>query len=216
MIDDFAVDEFLAHYGVRGMRWGVRRDKESSGANSDKAESSGMSRQKKAAIVLGSVFAVAAVGAGAYYAKQHFGVSVSSIPTPKDSTRKFTESLAREPVGIIHSSRGRNRGYAFLRDGGVDGLDQFMSEEAGFGGGQNHGFFRRFGPDEGQIAATFRDPLGRRDRAGRDIVHDVVLPRSMAQDVRSIDDVQRVAWPQIRDLFGAFYESEQGSYGPGF
>lgn len=52
-----STEEFLAHYGVKGMRWGRRRSEESSSEPKPK-----MSREKKIAIAVG-VTATVAVGA---------------------------------------------------------------------------------------------------------------------------------------------------------
>lgn len=49
------VDDFLAHVGIRGMKWGKRKSK-----TSDQADiKSGMSRKKKVAIAVGTGAAVA-------------------------------------------------------------------------------------------------------------------------------------------------------------
>lgn len=59
------VDDFLAHHGVKGMRWGKRKPPtagESNGSSGAKAPRAPMSRNKKIAIGVG-IGAVAAIGA---------------------------------------------------------------------------------------------------------------------------------------------------------
>lgn len=71
------VDDFLAHYGVKGMKWGVKRSdaqlarasggrQNGSDGASDSAPKQGMSRKKKIAIGAGVVGGVALVALGAY------------------------------------------------------------------------------------------------------------------------------------------------------
>lgn len=204
--------EFLEHFGVKGMRWGVRKAEESSPIS--ESTKTPMSKKKKAAIVLGSAAVATAIAVGAIYAKRHMNVSVKDIPKTSETVKKFAESMAKEPLHIAHSSRGRDRGYTFLRDGGFENPTKVFADlglaEA------SDGFFKRFGSDNQNIAARFLDPEGRHDIAGRPIGHDVILPRSMTQGVRDIDDVVKVAWPHIKDVFAAYYRSEKGTYGPGF
>lgn len=105
-------DVYLEHYGKKGMRWGVRNNSNSKKQALTSEEKD--KRNKKLAIILGSAAAVTAIGVGAYYAKKHFNVKVSNIPKSTKTVQNFAKSLADEPVGIMHSSRGRNRGYAFF------------------------------------------------------------------------------------------------------
>lgn len=203
---------FLQHFGVKGMQWGVRKTTDSK-VDSEEPKKT-MSKQKKMAIVLGSAVVAASIAAGGLYVKKRLNGSVKNLPKPTKTVKKFTDSLANEPMHIVHSSRGRNRGYTFLRDGGVKDPEGLF---AGLGSAESGpGFFKRFGKDNENVVARFLDPEGRKDFSGRPIGHDVILPRSMAKDVHNADDVAKVAWPHIKDLFAAYYRSEQGTYGPGF
>lgn len=204
-------DDVLEHFGVKGMHWGVR--KETSGAKAESGEQKSH-KKRNIAIVLGSAAAVTAIGVGAVYAKKHMGVSVGDIPKASAETKKFAAALANEPIGIAHSSRGRDVGYHFLRDGGMrDPSGEFVKAGLEFA---EPGFFRRFGEHGEKVAARFADPLGRMDFSGRPIGHDVIIPASMSEGVNSIEDVIRVTWPHIEPIYAPFYRATKGAYGPGY
>jgi uncharacterized protein (UPF0333 family) len=212
IIDD---DIYIEHFGTKGMRWGVRNAPK----NASKSEKQKIDRKrsnvKKASIILGSVAAVGAIGAGAYYAKKHFGAKVSDMPKSAESIKKFADSMAKEPVGIVHASRGRNRGFTFPQRGGLNNpLKEY--DTSGLSNINSTTSFKRYGDANEKIAARFLDPIGRKDESGRIIPHDVMLPKSMSKGVNSIDDVVKVAWPHIKDVFGALYESKPDTLGPGY
>ena len=77
---DEEVLDFLEHFGVKGMRWGVRKERSQ---NSSSSEKSGWSTKKK--LLVGGV-GLAAVAAGAVAAKQVLGTDSS----------KSMESVKRE------------------------------------------------------------------------------------------------------------------------
>lgn len=60
------VDDFLAHYGVKGMRWGVRKERKS--IPKDRNQNPDNSNRKKKLIVAGSVAASVVLAAGITYA----------------------------------------------------------------------------------------------------------------------------------------------------
>lgn len=194
----------LAHFGVKGMKWGVHKNRTS-------AEQTRHDRNVKVAKVAGAVVGTAVLAAGAYYVSKHYGVSASTATkatSVANTGKKFAEQHAQEPVGIVHSSRGVNKGYTFLHKGGLNDPEmQFI--KAGFGDGQSPGFFTRFGSKGEKAAATFADPLGRKDAAGRGIVHDIILPAHMSHGVNSAQDVQNLVWPHIKDTYHTFYEASK-------
>lgn len=215
---------FLEHYGVKGMQWGVRKQRDTPSVSSLKRKELNKEnpehkaelerRNKRAKVILGSAGAAVAIAGGAYFLKKHLGVKTRDISKPSDAAKKFTQALADEPVAIVHSSRGRNRGYQFLQGGSM------KSPEEEFVKAGLHeadvGFFKRYGDNNEKIAARFADPQGRKDFSGRLIGHDVVIPKEMSEGIRNIDDVVKLTWPKLQPLFDSFFESEQGTYGPGF
>lgn len=62
-MSDVAVDEFLEHFGTKGMKWGVRKQPTSSGSSKPK--------HSKKKIVAGAVVAAGVVGVGVILAKNH-------------------------------------------------------------------------------------------------------------------------------------------------
>lgn len=218
--------EALAHFGVKGMKWGVR--KESSGSSSDSSSSSRSSssgstestpdeggagfNKKKAATILGSAFAVAAIAGGAYYISQNGGLKLSqaqSDSSTKNNGEKFAKAMAKEPVGIVHGSRGKHTGFVFLGRGGLDNpLGEY--EAAGFDG-QSRLDPVRYGKNLEKIAATISDPEGRRDWTGRPILHEIMLPADLASRVTDFSEkgITEVAWPLIKDQYEALWQASQ-------
>ena len=65
-------DEVLAHHGVKGMKWGVRKQRAASGGAGSTKKRKGLSRKQKAAIA-GVLGTAAAAGAGYYLYKSGKG-----------------------------------------------------------------------------------------------------------------------------------------------
>src|SRR6478609_6785141 len=107
-------DAFLAHYGVKGMRWGVRRPISSAEpAGNDAANAAARrARIKKVAISAG-VLAVAAGGAYVTYKLAKDGkLPVKSLNRASVSAgKKMVEKAATvdiEPSSVIHGSRRKD------------------------------------------------------------------------------------------------------------
>lgn len=97
------------------------------------------------------------------------------------------------PASVIWATRGRSWGFRFLRDGGL--ADPLTAYEAAFRGiRESEGALV---PRESVVALRLVDPEGRRDAAGRPIVHDFVIPRSQAVDVQTIDSGLRMIWAPL-------------------
>lgn len=201
-------EEFLVHYGVKGMRWGVIREKAGSARTRATAAIRGIDK-KKAAVVAGSVLTAAAVAAGAaYMAKQR-----SELPKLLDDLNdhtvdtgdQFVQKVMAQPTGIIHATRGKNRGFSFRQSGGlIDPLPELTIHDDGNSAPPS---FSRYGDRNEKVFGFFLDPEGRKDRAGRVIPHTVILPEHLSAGVHNAEDLQRVAWPLIKDDFDKFYDS---------
>ena len=71
-------DEVLAHHGVKGMKWGVRKQRAASGGAGSTKKRKGLSRKQKAAIA-GVLGTAAAAGAGYYLHKSGNGKKIAAL-----------------------------------------------------------------------------------------------------------------------------------------
>ena len=87
-------DEVLAHFGVKGMKWGVRKQRPSGGAGPSKKRK-GLSRKQKAAIA-GVLGAAAAAGAGYYLHKSGNGKKIAALAKKQGAAaKKFAQGKGR-------------------------------------------------------------------------------------------------------------------------
>ena len=87
-------DEVLAHHGVKGMRWGVRKQRPSGGAGPSKKRK-GLSRKQKAAIA-GVLGTAAAVGGGYYLHKSGNGKKIAALAKKQGAAAKrFAQGKGR-------------------------------------------------------------------------------------------------------------------------
>ena len=88
-------DEVLAHHGVKGMKWGVRKQRPSGAAGSSRKKRKGLSRKQKAAIA-GVLGTAAAVGAGYYLHKSGNGKKIAAAAKRHGaSARDFAKGKGR-------------------------------------------------------------------------------------------------------------------------
>ena len=203
--------ESLYHYGVKGMRWGKRKATEESEPKTKRTPEERRQLAKKVAIGAGILAAVAATAYVGYQLSTNGKVSVRDIAKTSTDTKKKAEDFAKkfmEPDDFILSTRSRDHGHTFLKKGGLpDAMYEY--ERAGFGHGRanEHGeFFSRYGQNSEKVAARFTDPEGLKDRASRPIFHEVVVPKSMASQISSLDDVREKVWPLLKDEYRRFYD----------
>lgn len=87
-------DEVLAHHGVKGMRWGVRKKRPSGGAGPSKKRK-GLSRNQKRAIA-GALGLAAGVGAGIYLQKSGNGKKLAGLAKKQGAAaKKFAQGKGR-------------------------------------------------------------------------------------------------------------------------
>jgi hypothetical protein len=105
-------------------------------------------------------------------------------------------------LSLVWATRGRSWGFRFLLDGGH--ADPLPAYERAFAGTEGDPVaFRRGGS---VVALRFPDPEGRRDEAGRVIPQEVVVPPPLAEQIRSLEDGQRLVWPLLAETFARVWE----------
>lgn len=80
-------DEVLAHHGVKGMKWGVRKQQAASGGAGSTKKRKGLSRKQKAAIA-GVLGTAAAAGAGYYLHKSGKGKKIVALAKKHGASAK--------------------------------------------------------------------------------------------------------------------------------
>ena len=98
---------------------------------------------------------------------------------------------------LVWATRGRSWGFRFLLNGGYS--DPLPVYDRAFAGTEGElTVCRRVGT---HMALRFPDPLGRRDEAGRVIPHDIVVQPPLPDQVRRVEEGQRLVWPLLADAF---------------
>lgn len=104
-------DEVLAHHGVKGMRWGVRKQRPSGGAGPAKKRK-GLSRKQKAAIA-GVLGTVAAVGGGYYLHKSGNGKKIAALAKKQGAAaKKFTRGKGRNLGAQARVKKAQTKRFA--------------------------------------------------------------------------------------------------------
>lgn len=225
--------DFLEHYGIKGMKWGVVKDDDADGgfslsvarkpgnvsskssaanelAPSDQPPKTEAERKKelakKAAIGIGVLAVAAGAGYAAYSLNKNGKLPISSLKKPTEAAESATKKILSEPTSVVHASRGHAVGFKFLKSGGLS--DAFQEyERAGFTGHESGEVFLRYGVNKEKVAARFLDPQGRKDLAGRTIPHDVFVPAALAKGLNSLADVKDVIWPLLQPDYDEFYNT---------
>lgn len=203
----------LAHFGVLGMKWGQRKQEESA------KKDPGLSKGQKVALGAG-VGALAVGGAAAAYILSKGKIkatpaNLASLRTlnPKKVNLKTVQTTAakvvqafEEPTKPMLLTRGKNLGYRFVGNHGLkEPYNLIHAADPGESMAVNT--IKRWGKNNEHVVALFHDPAGRTDRAGRIISHQVIVPSSMADDVKSIDDVIAKIWNgKLSKEYDAFWE----------
>ena len=148
-------DEVLAHHGVKGMKWGVRKQRPSGGAGSSKKRK-GLSRKQKAAIA-GVLGTAAAVGAGYYLHKSGNGKKIAAAAKRHGaSARDFAKGKGRNlgAQARVKRAQAKRQARALGKDaknfaGAQKALGQFMvadtKQRAKAGGKMAKAYARGYG-----------------------------------------------------------------------
>ena len=155
-------DEVLAHHGVKGMKWGVRKQRPSGGAGSRKKRK-GLSRKQKAAIA-GVLGTAAAVGAGYYLHKSGNGKKIAALAKKGGSSAKSyaqgkgrnlgaqarvkraqAKRLGLSVRGKASTANAYARGYGKVAAGGAKGAASRLGSAAKSAGGTAKAYARGYG-----------------------------------------------------------------------
>ena len=111
-------DEVLAHHGVKGMHWGVRKQRPSGGAGSTKKRK-GLSRKQKAAIA-GVLGTAAAAGAGYYLHKSGNGKKIAALAKKQGAaTKKFAQGKGRNLGAQARVKKAQSKRFAKAQSANV-------------------------------------------------------------------------------------------------
>jgi len=108
---------------------------------------------------------------------------------------------AANPLRYIWATRGRDWGFRFLRNGGLqDPLSTYERAISPLGEERN-----AFQQTDEFIVVRFDDPDRRSDAAGRLIPHEFVLFHQAADSQPSFDDVRRLAWNEVSEYYNSIW-----------
>lgn len=111
-------DEVLAHHGVKGMKWGVRKQRAASGGAGSTKKRKGLSRKQKAAIA-GVLGTAAAAGAGYYLHKSGKGKQLAGLAKKGGaSAKKYAQGKGRSlgAQARVKTAQAKRQARAFGKD----------------------------------------------------------------------------------------------------
>lgn len=112
-------DEVLAHHGVKGMKWGVRKQRAASGGAGSTKKRKGLSRKQKAAIA-GVLGTAAAAGAGYYLHKSGKGKQLVGLAKKGGaSAKKYAQGKSRNlgAQARVKTAQAKRQARAFGKVG---------------------------------------------------------------------------------------------------
>ena len=120
-------DEVLAHHGVKGMRWGVRKQRPSGGAGPAKKRK-GLSRKQKAAIA-GVLGTAAAVGGGHYLHKSGNGKKLAGLAKKQGvAAKKFAQGKGRNLGAQARVKTAQSKRFAKAQSASVKGAAEKLKQ----------------------------------------------------------------------------------------
>lgn len=120
-------DEVLAHHGVKGMRWGVRKQRPSGGAGPSKKRK-GLSRKQKAAIA-GVLGTAAAAGAGYYLHKSGNGKKLAGLAKKQGAAaKKFAQGKGRNLGAQARVKTAQSKRFAKAQSANVKGAAEKLKQ----------------------------------------------------------------------------------------
>ena len=201
-----SVETFLAHYGVKGMKWGVRKRSDEDSKDRKALGKFDLKNPKvrNAAIAAAGITALAA---GAFIASR-YKVKLSNIPSATvDKGKEKADSILEDATDYIYLSKpfrgsGAKTTLSFVSKGQTKDYFKIL-DDAGLNSAdfQNNSIRKMA---NGDVAALFSDMFGRVDDATRPIPHAVLIPASKAVGLNSIEDVIEKHGPELEKRYLAY------------
>ena len=120
-------DEVLAHHGVKGMRWGVRKQRPSGGAGPSKKRK-GLSRNQKRAIA-GALGLAAGVGAGIYLQKSGNGKKLAGLAKKQGAdAKKFAQGKGRNLGAQARVKKAQSKRFAKAQSANLKGAAEKLKQ----------------------------------------------------------------------------------------
>lgn len=120
-------DDVLAHHGVKGMRWGVRKQRPSGGAGPTKKRK-GLSRKQKAAIA-GVLGTAAAVGGGYYLHKSGNGKKIAALARKQGAAaKKFAQGKGRNLGAQARVKKAQAKRFAKTQSANAKGAAEKLKQ----------------------------------------------------------------------------------------
>lgn len=114
-------DEVLAHHGVKGMKWGVRKQRAASGGAGSTKKRKGLSRKQKAAIA-GVLGTAAVAGAGYYLHKSGKGKKIAALAKKHGASAKdFAKGKGRNLGAQARVKQAQAKRFAKAQSTNVKG-----------------------------------------------------------------------------------------------
>lgn len=125
-------DEVLAHHGVKGMKWGVRKQRAASGGAGSTKKRKGLSRKQKAAIA-GVLGTAAAAGAGYYLHKSGKGKKIAALAKKHGASAKdFAKGKGRNLGAQARVKQAQAKRFAKAQSANVKGAaEKLKTTKAG-------------------------------------------------------------------------------------
>ena len=120
-------DEVLAHHGVKGMRWGVRKQRPSGGAGPSKKRN-GLSRNQKRAIA-GALGLAAGIGAGIYLNKSGNGKKLAGLAKKQGAAAKqFVQGKGRNLGAQARVKQAQSKRFAKAQSANLKGAAEKLKQ----------------------------------------------------------------------------------------